>query len=539
MKKSLIVQLLFMGLVLCGIFSCQLNGYLEGVSEPDNREIKKEAYYPIPDTTLSNTQYLNYISGIYWCARDLGESPVGNHHFITIIYENENQAKMFAARYGIVYQVTVNKAGLKIPFTTVGGFSDNGTPILAHIQAYYNVVDDVRSVNEVINPPVYNTGLWDFDFEGHFISSSLTSYNITENLMDALFQKINNFVKKYNNPLIERVDFGILSQNCACFANTLFKALGVSDSNRKANSNFYGVDMAENELFDTGYFEKIVYGDVTGDGSITSADATAILQYVVGLITLTPQQLYAADVNNDGTVGSLDAAWVLYYAVNGTWPTMAKAQAVAGTVDFGKFTNENGVIRIPVTAANTSGVISLSAEVNIGSQLEFKGVKANLPEGWQVVSNMQNGVLKLAMAGLKPLTDGTLALIEVGLSNKEASVTIDGNIKVNDAMSTTLQPINVREIPTDFSLSQNYPNPFNPTTNIKYAIPQDSRVNLVVYNILGQVVRTLVDQEQQAGYYNIQWDGNNNYGSKVASGIYIYRIQAGNYSRTIKMNLIK
>jgi hypothetical protein len=85
-----------------------------------------------------------------------------------------------------------------------------------------------------------------------------------------------------------------------------------------------------------------------------------------------------------------------------------------------------------------------------------------------------------------------------------------------------------------FSLSQNYPNPFNPSTEIKYSIPKSGLVTLKVYNILGQEVATLVNQGQQSGSYTVNFDA-----SRLASGIYMYRIQAGNFSQTKKMTLLK
>ncbi len=89
-------------------------------------------------------------------------------------------------------------------------------------------------------------------------------------------------------------------------------------------------------------------------------------------------------------------------------------------------------------------------------------------------------------------------------------------------------------LPKDFSLSQNYPNPFNPVTEIKYALPRDSYVRLKVFNILGEEVTTLVDGEQKRGYKTVRWDAEN-----VASGIYLYRLQAGNFTSVKKMILLK
>lgn len=93
--------------------------------------------------------------------------------------------------------------------------------------------------------------------------------------------------------------------------------------------------------------------------------------------------------------------------------------------------------------------------------------------------------------------------------------------------------------PHNFELSQNYPNPFNSETQIKYALPQESNVRLVIYNILGQKVRVLVEDFQEHGYYTISWDGKNEQGEAVGSGIYFYRIQAGSFTKTAKMSLLK
>ena len=94
-------------------------------------------------------------------------------------------------------------------------------------------------------------------------------------------------------------------------------------------------------------------------------------------------------------------------------------------------------------------------------------------------------------------------------------------------------------LPTQFALEQNYPNPFNPTTEIRYALPQRSDVQLVIFNALGQQIRTLVSRTQDAGFHEIMWDGKDSNGQSVASGIYLYRIAAGNFSAVCKMILMK
>jgi hypothetical protein len=94
-------------------------------------------------------------------------------------------------------------------------------------------------------------------------------------------------------------------------------------------------------------------------------------------------------------------------------------------------------------------------------------------------------------------------------------------------------------LPTVFSLHQNYPNPFSSATSIRYALPTDSKVSLKIYDITGRVVRTLVDEEQKAQFYTINWDGRDNMGVKAASGIYFTRMVSGKFVATQKTVLLK
>lgn len=94
-------------------------------------------------------------------------------------------------------------------------------------------------------------------------------------------------------------------------------------------------------------------------------------------------------------------------------------------------------------------------------------------------------------------------------------------------------------VPKEFALAQNMPNPFNPSTVIKYDLPSSSGISLKIYNGLGQLVRTLVDQVQPAGRYSVVFDGKDNSGSQLASGMYIYQITAGSFVKSSKMLLLK
>jgi hypothetical protein len=94
-------------------------------------------------------------------------------------------------------------------------------------------------------------------------------------------------------------------------------------------------------------------------------------------------------------------------------------------------------------------------------------------------------------------------------------------------------------IPKTFELSQNYPNPFNPTTEIRFALPKASNVKMVVYDIMGRLISTLVDQNMSVGAHRIMWNGQDQSGKTVSSGVYFYHIQAEGFSATKKMVLMK
>ncbi len=92
---------------------------------------------------------------------------------------------------------------------------------------------------------------------------------------------------------------------------------------------------------------------------------------------------------------------------------------------------------------------------------------------------------------------------------------------------------------TNRELRQNYPNPWNPETKIEYALKKGGHVTLHIYNVLGQKVKTLLDQDQPAGFYQINWDGENDKGKVVSSGIYLYKLEVNGFSQAKTMLLLK
>jgi flagellar hook assembly protein FlgD len=89
-------------------------------------------------------------------------------------------------------------------------------------------------------------------------------------------------------------------------------------------------------------------------------------------------------------------------------------------------------------------------------------------------------------------------------------------------------------LPTEYGLDQNYPNPFNPTTTINYQLPENNHVTIKIYDILGNLVTTLIDQQMEAGYQSVNWNA-----SHSASGVYFYELRSGSFISTKKLMLLK
>ena len=95
------------------------------------------------------------------------------------------------------------------------------------------------------------------------------------------------------------------------------------------------------------------------------------------------------------------------------------------------------------------------------------------------------------------------------------------------------------EVLDNYKLIKNYPNPFNPVTTLRYDLPENSHVNITIYDMLGRQVKNLINQTQDAGYRSVRWNATDDYGKPVSAGIYLYQIQAGEFVQTKKMMLLK
>ena len=134
-------------------------------------------------------------------------------------------------------------------------------------------------------------------------------------------------------------------------------------------------------------------------------------------------------------------------------------------------------------------------------------------------------------------------ILTVTITNAPANAEVLFPFTVTDASGHTWNyslPVTVhKSLPLAYALNQNFPNPFNPTTTICYSVRERHETKLVIYNMLGQTVRTLVHRPQDAGIYTVQWDGRNDHGQQVSSGVYFYRLKSGTFVDTKRMLLLQ
>ena len=115
----------------------------------------------------------------------------------------------------------------------------------------------------------------------------------------------------------------------------------------------------------------------------------------------------------------------------------------------------------------------------------------------------------------------------------------NGPLTVGINASDAVLSINEELLPEKFALHQNYPNPFNPITTLRYDLPEQGFVTITIYDMLGRQVKTLVNTTQEAGFKSVIWNATNDYGKPVSAGVYLYKIQAGEFVQTRKMVLLK
>lgn len=287
---------------------------------------------------------------------------------------------------------------------------------------------------------------------------------------------------------------------------------------------------------------NFMHGDCDRDYVVAVTDAVCVLQCIVGMNSFDQVQTLLADVTGNGTISAYDASLILQYVVNiiDSFP----AQSMSKTIAYPQVENfelsgqyDNGLYTLTFDLGKTSGVFAFESEIKYDyALLRFVSVNS----GDSFIESFDNtGRLKIAVADMNELSGNTISVVFESknslLAAPEITSMILNEIRIDD---TKLHDLDIT-VPEEYAILLNYPNPFNPETQISFSIPESGMTTLRIYNTLGQHIRTLVHKDMAAGNYTIGWNGRNSAGVSVNSGIYLCDLQARNFSRSIKMILLK
>jgi len=277
--------------------------------------------------------------------------------------------------------------------------------------------------------------------------------------------------------------------------------------------------LAENYVFDAYLIVEESLGDVNDDGYINIADLVQIINVIVGNTEFSDAQMAIADINQDTYVNIEDVVPLVNIILGYTEDMLGRSKPVT-ELEIG-FSPSS--IRI-----NLNGGVG-AMEIHTEGEYELTSIK--LPEDWEFYHG-PSGMVFVNMKGI----------------NVESSIRVDldGDIDISSHLAVDVFgnkiATSISAIPDIYQLHNAYPNPFNPVTKITYDLPEDSFVNLIVYDIMGRQVTTLVNEIKSTGYHQVIWNA-----SEYASGMYFIQIISGNFEtgendsfiKTQKLMLVK
>jgi hypothetical protein len=304
-------------------------------------------------------------------------------------------------------------------------------------------------------------------------------------------------------------------------------------------------------------------GDVNEDGAITPGDALCAFNIFLnnGVPPTgecdTPCALYAADANCDGAVTPGDALLIFQAFLSGTplqCPAMAKANsAVSATISIDDIAGVAGdIIRVPLMIDNPEGISAFGFDLSYPADLlTFKSIsRTAITNDWVALDGNATESNQIKVGGFHTdaiSTNKAAAIAEIIFVVKEGA-TSEGLLDITNTTDDFAQAhinsgafSNDKSIstPSVYKLDQNFPNPFNMDTEFSFQLPAAVNVKFSIYNISGQKIRTLINVHMEAGTHKTHWDGRDDYGQDMASGIYVYKLETADVVLSKKMILLK
>jgi hypothetical protein len=373
------------------------------------------------------------------------------------------------------------------------------------------------------------------------------------------------------------------TQEIVKFAYDIVDITGPSATTTNGLENVLGATATPviNANISTGADENIIIhngtangllGDVNLDDQVNILDILLMIDHILGRTTLSGLAFTQGDIAPwtvgqplpipDGVINVLDLSVLQNIVLTDFYPNGQQVlKAVSNQFDisyntFQKITpGMNAKLTFYLTENGMTVRIESIKKVK-GVQIELDGMGSIIPSGTEMSSVFDQALYYQVNAFLRTLTydpealtidagEYMLAKIPFALNNPEG-ITIS-NIIVADENNSSMEKVEVEiryeeaptGLPLDYMLSQNFPNPFNPSTLVQFQVPKEGLVNIKVYDMLGQEVATLFSGNATAGTYTLNWNGLDLNGKAVASGNYIYKMTAGDFTQSKKMVLLK
>jgi len=320
--------------------------------------------------------------------------------------------------------------------------------------------------------------------------------------------------------------------------------------NSASDSGFIGQDDIE---YKNGYVLILNPGMLLGDLNLNGipfevGDAVVFSNFLIdpNKYPFNEQQKLNSDINEDGICCSLaDFIELLKHILEGKNPVLEKllAQSDSKTQVYIK-TSSSAIDFYVDSKVPVGGALLVIGHSGIDFETPILSSEA---EGMTLLRKDYSEELRLLIYSptARYIEPGRRKILTIPIVEGDGNINIEVHkASISDNLGN-LMDVQVsleednKEVPSGFSLLQNYPNPFNPQTNISFTLPEEGEVNLKIYNLKGQLVKVMVNRRLESGLHTFIWDGKDNSGKDLPSGIYFYKLTADKYSKAMKMIKIK
>ncbi len=300
---------------------------------------------------------------------------------------------------------------------------------------------------------------------------------------------------------------------------------------------------------ENGYFTVDRFGDANLDETVNVGDCVTIVAYILGQMNFSIRQFEAADIDSSGRVNIGDLQKIINVILEINIPPLLYPSDPPVVVELMDDIPSSGdLLTVPFRAEMSGEASAVQFRISYNSDV----LRALDPEPGDLISGMMldynvsdneiYGVIyNLGGGSFGP---GNGELVNLNFRVTDPAFDFEDDLAITDFLivnpAAEFIPVEIEgQLPDRFILDQNYPNPFNAGTNISFSLPSASNVEIMVYDLLGRQVTTLLNSFIPAGSHSVNWDGRSGSGDNLSTGVYFYRLRADGFDETKKMLLIK